>query len=193
MSASDRGRPRRKRPGLTRERIAEAALELIDSEGLDALSMRAVGQACGVRAMSLYRHVTNKDDLLDAVQAAMVAEMNFAALSGPWLAQLEGAAREFRRVLARHPEAIPLFTRPAATQRAFAAVEQVWQVLVDAGFSQLDALRAFQSLLAFVVGQALWQFTPEGARPVDDEFEFGLGCMLTGLELRLAQADAPPT
>jgi AcrR family transcriptional regulator len=167
--------------GLSRESIVEAALALIDAEGIDALSMRALGRACGVEAMSLYRYVANKDELLDAVQEGIVKQMRLPKRKLGWLELVEAAARELRRVLSKHPKAIPLFIRPAATEGAFALLEQVWQALVDAGFDQTDALRAVQSVLAFVVGQALWQFTPEGERKVDDEFEFGLNVMLRGL------------
>lgn len=172
--------------GLSRERIVDAAIRIIDRDGIEGLSMRALGRECEVEAMSLYRYVANKDELLDAVQEGIVAQMQLGTAGPSWLDTLEAAAREFRRVLAQHPRAIALFIRPAATRGAFAALEQLWRVLVQAGFDELDAMRAFQSLLAFVVGQALWQFTPTGERPADDEFEFGLELMLLGLEQKLA-------
>ncbi len=172
--------------GLTRERIIDAAIHIIDRDGIEGLSMRALGRECEVEAMSLYRYVANKDELLDAVQEGIVAQMQPAANGETWLATLEAIARVFRRVLARHPRASRLFVRPAATQGALAALEQVWRVLMKAGFTELDAMRAFQALLAFVVGQALWQFTPDGERPVEDEFEFGLELMLLGHERKLA-------
>jgi AcrR family transcriptional regulator len=178
--------------GLSRERIVDAAIRIIDRDGIEGLSMRALGRECEVEAMSLYRYVTNKDELLDAVQEGIVAQMRLAAKGRSWLDTLEAAAREFRRVLAEHPRAIPLFVRPAATAGALAALEQVWRVLVKAGFSELDALRAFQALLAFIVGQALWQFPPDGERPADDEFEFGLELMLLGLERKLTRAQERP-
>lgn len=179
--------------GLSREGIVEAAIRVIDRDGIDALSMRALGRECGAKAMSLYRYVANKDELLDAVQEGIVAQMRLPRAKKlgrgrDWLALVEAAARELRRVLAEHPNAIPLFVRPAATTGAFAALEQVWNALTEAGFDQLDALRAVQSMLAFVVGQALWQYAPEVVRPVDDEFEFGLEVMLLGLEARLNRA-----
>jgi TetR/AcrR family transcriptional regulator, tetracycline repressor protein len=179
--------------GLSRERILEAALELVDREGIEGLTMRALGRACGVRAMSLYRYVANKDDLLDAVQEAIVAQMQPLELhpGSAWPTTLEAMAREFRRVLASHPRAIPLFVRPAATSGAFTALAQVIDLLAAAGFTSTDALRAFQALLAFVVGQAMWQYTPEGERAVDDEFDFGLEIMLLGLEAKLAERRRP--
>lgn len=186
--------------GLSRESIVEAAIELIDAEGIEALSMRALGRACGVEAMSLYRYVANKDELLDAVQEGIVAQMQLPPRGAKprkprqparqeCLAYVEAAARELRRVLAEHPRAIPLFVRPAATAGALTALEQVWRALTDAGFDDADALRALQALLAFVVGQALWQYGPDGDRNVDDEFEFGLEVLLLGLAAKLARAE----
>ncbi|KIG13714.1 Transcriptional regulator, TetR family protein [Enhygromyxa salina] len=172
--------------GLTRASIIDAAIDIIDAEGLDALSMRALGRACGVKAMSLYRYIANKEELLDAVQEGIIAQMQLPKRRRAWLGLIEAAARELRRVLAEHPNAIPLFVRPAATTGAFVALEQVWRVLIAAGFDEADALRAVQSMLAFVVGQALWQFTPEGERQADDEFEFGLEVMLLGLQAKLS-------
>jgi AcrR family transcriptional regulator len=174
--------------GLSRESIVEAALAIIDAEGIDALSMRSLGRACGVEAMSLYRYVANKDELLDAAQELIVAQMKLSKRRRSWLEHIEAAARELRRVLAKHPHAIPLFIRPAATAGTFAVLEQVWRVLTEAGFDEADGLRAIQAVLAFVVGQALWQFSPDGERPVDDEFEFGLAVMLLGLQAKLEQA-----
>lgn len=171
--------------GLSRERVLEAAVALVDEVGFEGLTMRALGDACGVRAMSLYRYVANKDDLLDGIQEAIVAEMQPLPPGLGWRESVEAMAREFRRVLARHPHAIPLFVRPAASEGAFLALERVIEILVGAGFDDLDALRAFQAMLAFVVGQAMWQFTPEGEREVDDEFEFGLELLLLGLAAKL--------
>ena len=66
---------RRRRTALSRERIAAAAVALIDGEGLDALSMRRLGAALGVEAMSLYRHFPSKAALLEAVVARLLAEL----------------------------------------------------------------------------------------------------------------------
>jgi AcrR family transcriptional regulator len=170
---------------LSRDLIVDAALRLIDEGGIEGLTMRALGAECGVRAMSLYRYIANKDALLDAVQERIVAEMGTLDTDKPWREAVETMARGLREVLARHPRAIPLFVRPAATNDVLTALGQVLDVLLDAGFDEGDALRAFQALLAFVVGHAMWQFTPHGIRAVDDEFEFGLEVMLIGLGAKL--------
>lgn len=175
--------------GLSRAVIAHAAIALVDRHGLDALTMRALGEALGVRAMSLYRYVANKDDLLDAMQESIVAEMPIVDVDLPWSTALEAMARSLRAGLARHPNAIPLFVRPAATEGVFAALERPWSLMMRAGFGELDALRAVHAMLAYVVGQAMWQFGPDGDRGTDDEFEFGLEVLLLGLA---AKAPPPP-
>ncbi len=177
--------------GLSRALILDTALGLVDASGIEGLTMRALGEALGVQAMSLYRYVANKEALLDALQEAVVARMQPLASSPSspsWRAVLEASARSLREVLRAHPRAIPLFFRPAAGDRASEAIIEVTDVLIDAGFDEADALRAFQALLAFVVGQAMWQFGSTGERPVDDEFEFGLRAMLDGFELHLSDA-----
>ncbi len=171
---------------LSRELIVRAALDLIDQGGVEGLTMRALGRALGVQAMSLYRYVPSRDALLDCVQEAVVHEVRPLEATGSWQADVVALARELRRVLARHPRAIVLFARPAATDETFEAVGQAVDVLQDAGFPPDDALRAFQTLLAYVVGQALWQFAPEGERPVDDEFAFGVAVLIAGLEAQLS-------
>jgi AcrR family transcriptional regulator len=185
--------------GLSRELILDTALGLVDASGIEGLTMRSLGEALGVQAMSLYRYVANKDALLDALQEAVVARMqplssssssSNSSSSSSWRVALEASARSLREVLRAHPRAIPLFFRPAAGERAFAAIVEVTDVLMDEGFDDADALRAFQALLAFVVGQAMWQFGASGERPVDDEFEFGLRAMLDGFELHLVRARA---
>src|SRR5207237_7828457 len=99
----------RRRTTLTRERIAVAAVALIDGEGLDALSMRRLGSALDVEAMSLYRHFPSKAALLEAVVGRLLAEL-LLPVPGivPWQESFRTLARDYRRLLLRHPNAIPL-------------------------------------------------------------------------------------
>src|SRR5215470_6478109 len=118
---------------LSRERICREALALVDEEGLSALSMRRLGARLGVEAMSLYRHVRDKADLIDALHAAVLANLrpepepaatsaagdagqaNAAATDGPLAgrALLGGMCRALRTALLRHPNVVPLFvSRP---------------------------------------------------------------------------------
>ena len=81
MARSDTPGPR---PTLTRERVLRAAVALADEQGLDALTMRALGGALGVQAMSLYNHVADKDAILDGIVERVVAEIQVPSAADPW-------------------------------------------------------------------------------------------------------------
>src|SRR6188474_4000344 len=81
-------RPARVQPSLTKDRITAAAVELADRDGIESLSMRKLGQTLGVDPMSLYNHVRDKDDLLDAIADAVVAEIDMPAAGDDWQATL---------------------------------------------------------------------------------------------------------
>jgi TetR/AcrR family transcriptional regulator, tetracycline repressor protein len=151
----------RRREPLTRERVLGAALTIVDGEGLSALSMRRVGEALGVEAMSLYNHVPGKAALLDGVFELILAELPPARRHRSWKESLRERALALAGVLRAHPNALPLFaSRPAVTPASFEHVEQALQTLHDAGFSPHDALSVFQILVAFVVGHTLQAETP---------------------------------
>src|SRR5258706_8048377 len=98
-------------PGLSRERVCREALALVDEEGLDALSMRRLGARLGVEAMSLYRHVRDKADLLDALHTAVLGDLRPSGDAGGegWRALLGGVPRAPRGALLRHPTLVSPF------------------------------------------------------------------------------------
>src|SRR5215510_9379914 len=100
----------RRRP-LSRERILAAALELVDEQGIDALSMRKLGQALGYEAMSLYNHVANKDDLLDGILDLVLAEMEPPDPEGG-LPAIRASALSAHEALKRHPWAATMLMSP---------------------------------------------------------------------------------
>ncbi|MEO0602144.1 MAG: TetR/AcrR family transcriptional regulator C-terminal domain-containing protein [Myxococcota bacterium] len=169
---------------LTRARVVEAALSVVAEEGLPGLSMRRMGRALGVEAMALYRHVRNKDDLLDALYDHIVAQVD-APAGGPWEAEVEALATSFRDVIFRNRACVPLLaTRPGTTPNALAMLDRGIGVFQRAGFDDDSAIDAFQTVFAFVVGHAV--FHTAGGRLPDDalarrEFERGLGWILVGL------------
>nr|MBA3820674.1 TetR family transcriptional regulator [Deltaproteobacteria bacterium] len=115
---------------LTREKILDAALEILDRDGLDALSMRKLGAAVGVEAMSLYNHVANKDALLDGIHERILLSLEPAA-ARTWQSFIRHQAVALHRALLAHPKAIPLFaTRPAATPAAIERLDQYLGVLL---------------------------------------------------------------
>jgi AcrR family transcriptional regulator len=94
--------PIERRPTLTRARVLQAAVDLADREGLEAVSMRRLGQELGVEAMSLYTHVRSKEDLLDGMADLVVGEAPIASASRPWKAELRDTILGARSVLGRH-------------------------------------------------------------------------------------------
>src|SRR3954470_24125665 len=111
-----------RRKPLSRSRILAAALELVDEQGIDALSMRKLGQSLGFEAMSLYNHVANKDDLLDGVLDLVLAEAEPAPAEAPWDEAIRGSAISMHAAFRRHPWASALLMstahmRPARLQQ----------------------------------------------------------------------------
>ena len=150
-------RPRRSRRGtLSRERVLRAALVLADEGGLESLTMHAIGRRLGVQAMSLYRHVENKEDLLDGLIDLVVSEVEVPMSSADWKAAMRQRAISARRVFARHRWAIGL----VESQRRPRAVtlrhhEWVLGVLLEAGFSPAMAAHAYNLLDSYIYGFAL--------------------------------------
>jgi len=147
----------RGREVLTREAVLAAALALIDEDGLEALSMRRVGEALGVEAMSLYRYVPNKAALLDGVYERILGDMRPRGKAKDWAAHVREQARALRAAFAEHPNAIALFaSRPATTTASLERLEVSLAPLRAAGFSPLAALHVVQIVLAYVVGHTMW-------------------------------------
>lgn len=142
---------------LSRERIAEAALTVIDRDGLAALSMRSLGRELGVAAMSLYHHVADRVALESLVAEAVVSGIDVtpAAVAPDPADELRRLMYALRGALNTHPAAIPLIlTRPTSSAAALAPVEALLAALDRAGFARADLLGAYRTLFAFVVGFA---------------------------------------
>jgi AcrR family transcriptional regulator len=142
---------------LSRAKIAEAALAVIDRDGLAALSMRSLGRELGVAAMSLYNHVADRVGLESLVAEAVVSGIDLtpdavAAAPGEEVRRLMYTLRD---TLNAHPAAIPLIlTRPTSSEAALAPIEALLEALARAGFTGLELLRAYRTLFAFLVGFA---------------------------------------
>lgn len=154
--------PPRRRAALTREQVLAAALELIDEGGVEALTMRRLGQALERNPMTIYRHAADKDALLDGVVEQVMAGLVIPAGSGSdgnpgWEEVLRATAHAFRSIALTHPKVVPLLVvrsvsgplarRPLGTLRPF---EQLLELFIGAGFDQhgaLHATRLFTGLL----------------------------------------------
>jgi AcrR family transcriptional regulator len=151
-----------RRKPLTRDAILDAAIALLDREGMAGLSMRRLGAALGVEAMSLYHHIPNKDALLDGIHERVLLSLDPPAHARSWQAFARHQAHALHRALVAHPHAIPLFaTRPAATPAAVARLDRYLEVLLRAGFKPLDALSVVQLVSQLVVGHAMWSLAAD--------------------------------
>src|SRR5437867_12301550 len=202
---------RRRRTALSRKRIVAAAVALIEGEGLDALSMRRLGAALVVEAMSLYRHFPSKAALLEAVVARLLAELPVPApAAARWQDAFRALARAYRALLTRHPKAIPLLaTLELSNPGSLAVAGAVMALFSTTGFDPRTSLYILATGESFVIGFAYWEAgtatlreardapppVPPGADPYlvahwseltdqdcDKAFEFGLDVLIAGLE-----------
>jgi AcrR family transcriptional regulator len=148
-----------KRKPLSRERILDTALILVDEEGIETLSMRKLGQALGYEAMSLYNHVANKDDLLDGILDLVLAEMEPPDPDGG-LPAIRAAALSAHEALAKHPWAAALLMAPAGIRPArIEFMNALLGALRKAGFSAETTYHAYHALDAHIIGFSLWAST----------------------------------
>lgn len=157
-------RRRAKRP-LTPERIASAALKLIDRQGLEAFSMHKLGAALNCEAMSLYHHFRARGQVLDAVAALLMAEVS-APPDGSWQDRLRGFAFSYRKVALDHPLAFPLLaTRPVNGSGGFRMLETASATVRSAGFSPETTGRLVLLIGCWCNGALLAEIAGSDARP----------------------------
>jgi AcrR family transcriptional regulator len=146
------------RAPLTRDRVLQAGIALADEDGIESLSMRRLAQQLGVEAMSLYHHVANKGDLLDAMLDAVYGEMELPAPDGDWRDAMRASARSAHHVLLRHPWACKLMMSPtgAPSPARLRWMDAVLGHLRSAGFSPEMTHHAYHALDSHIVGFTLW-------------------------------------
>ncbi|GAA0299462.1 TetR/AcrR family transcriptional regulator C-terminal domain-containing protein [Kineococcus aurantiacus] len=151
--------PRSSTAPLDRATIARAALELIDENG-PGWTMRALGDRLGVRAPSLYSHVSSQEEIVDAVHELINDEIDLETLQAPDLrSALTAFARSYRAAYARHPRAAVLIVRrPIGTESAPRVYDAVLATLLRHGLAPEEALRSVVVLDYLVLGSAVETF-----------------------------------
>lgn len=146
---------------LTAERVVDAALALVDREGIDALSMRKLGKALGVEGMALYTHVRNKSELLDAVANRVAGELEVDFdRSLPWQERIRRGVYAWVGLQHRHPRAFPLVYRTGYESNAVLLLtEELLDALRSAGFDERGAALAYQTVVVLVDGALLGRGT----------------------------------
>ncbi len=150
--------PAVQREPLSRDRIVAAAIAVLDSEGLAGMSMRRVARELGAGAMSLYRHVSSREELLDLVLDELAAAIPATPLRGAWREDAATIARDVRAALLRRRDLTLLLT--ARLGRGTAALDRLDRALgvfLGAGFSSQDAVLANHALGAYVAGSCTWE------------------------------------
>jgi AcrR family transcriptional regulator len=177
---------------LTREQVLITALEIIDEGGVEALTMRRLGQALDRNPMGIYRHAADKDALLDLVVEHVISELVVPGEPGrgddlegelDWEAALRRTAHAFRRIALAHPHVVPLLVtrsvtgplalRPLGTLRP---LEELLEVFISAGFDPHGALHAARLFTGFLYGHIQDELQQQVHDPdeTDDLLRLGL-------------------
>ena len=184
MAQRTEGKHREK---LTRDRVIDAALRIMDEEGLDAVSMRRVGRELGVEAMSLYHHVHDKEDLLLGIRERVLSKFLDPGTEGDWEVRARQAAKSWRHILRAHPNIMVLISeskRFEMTPTSMRPTETALRLLREVGLPEDDAVKAFCAMGGFIIGFVMFEIgvmraagpgnqppTPEGltaALPADE-------------------------
>lgn len=154
---------------LTRERIVLAALDLVDDEGLESLSMRRLGRALGVESMSLYSHVANKSEILDGIVDLLFRQVKVPVVRRDrWIPFSKALFQAVRRVLLAHPRAISLLaTRTASSPEALLPIDASLDALCRGGFDARSAVDGHRVLMSFTIGYAMSEVSLRSEPGVD--------------------------
>jgi AcrR family transcriptional regulator len=161
-----------RRAPLNRERILETAVELCDTNGLGALTMRRLGEVLGVEAMSLYHYVDDKEDLLSGIVDVVLSKINLTPTTEEWASAIRESAVSAHEVLIRHPWSCGLVLSPDSNQIAPARMKWIESILARfrlAGFSPAGASRGYHAIDSHVLGFTLWELghSPPSDAPPD--------------------------
>jgi AcrR family transcriptional regulator len=161
------------RQGLTTERVVEAALQAADDGGIEAVSLRRLAEALDVTPMAIYRHVRNKSHLLDLMAERLLVQVDLAPDEmANWQDRLRRLLRSYQAVVAEHPAAPMLLSRPFVSPAAPRAAEALLAILLGAGFDIDQSARLLQLISGMLLGPAIHRATwaaAERDRPQDAE------------------------
>ena len=150
-------RPTHDREPLTRERVLQAAVRLADESGIEAVSMRRLGQELGVEAMSLYNHVARKDDLQAGMIELVLAEVEPPGDGGNWKDEIRRTAVSSYQAFVRHRWACGLMMRgPSVSAVRMQWTEAVLRTLRTGGFSADLTHHAYHAIDSHITGFTLW-------------------------------------
>lgn len=149
----------RKSSRITADEVVAAAVEIADQDGVEAVTIRRVAEACGLSPMGLYRHIADKDDLLDRmVDTVVTAGLKDLVVSGTWDERVKQLFRFARQLNLDHPGvAVLSVLRPTPVTGVARFYSHVLAALGEGGLNGADAVHAFDTLLMFMFGSVLWE------------------------------------
>ena len=177
----DRSRPS-PRGTLSRTEVLTAAVRLIDANGLEALTMRRMGEELGRDPMALYRYTPNRAALLDGVAEHVLDQLDIPTDGSEWQVELARIAHDFRALALAHPHIVPLLvTRPPMTPLGLRPLgtlrplERILHLLTNAGFPPADALHVYRTYFGFLFGSVLNELQEVGQDAEEAEYLLRLG------------------
>jgi AcrR family transcriptional regulator len=179
-----------RRGTLTREVLLDAALNLLDTEGLAGLTLRNLAASLGVSAMAAYKHFENKAELVDALAAHALAPLDVDLDPDlPWDVELEAAMRGLYATLAEHPGAIDLITLRPEHRRLDEARDRMLEVVSRSGLTSAEAADTLRSLASYVLGYVVLSRVrnPDQDRTESERsFSYGLSLLLGAIRAKAA-------
>lgn len=166
---------------LDRETVVDTAIGIAEDGGLEAVTLRRVAQRLGVTPMALYRHVEDKEDLLDRMADQLYGELTVVDEPADWWDGVAALARSFRRLLLARPWAAPLFARPLSGPNGHAVDETLSKCLIQAGFGRAEIRELHDQLSNMVLALIAPELRGKRNRAA---FERGLELLRAGLEAR---------
>src|SRR5262249_1849585 len=174
--------PKRK-PQLTREKIAMVALAIADKEGFEAVSMRRVAEELKAGTMSLYYYVKGKDDLIAAMDDALMSEILLPSVPKDWRRAMIEIAKRTRAVFMRHPWALVAMLTAPPGLNAMRHVEQCLEALAETSMADKQKI----TLLATVDDCVLDHALREAAADAKIDLEYASAQIGAGAFPRLAE------
>ncbi len=173
------------KPALNRHRILAEAVALADVEGVDALSMRKLAERLGVGAMSLYRHVDNKDDMIAAMIDVVCADIERPKVGGDWRESIMASSASAHRAMLEHRWVAGQWSmrRPGANRTAY--MEALLAVLTEAGLADDLVYRGYHAVTMHIVGFTIQELSFEASSDMD------LDAMAEDFLTGLVDADLP--
>lgn len=156
--------PRNPRGTLTRERIVDAAIDIADNQGADALQMRQLATSLSVATMAIYNHVDGKDSLFDLMLDQVVREIEHPSADADWRRGLRDVAVSTRDTLRQHPWAIDIWSSRLPSTERWALMETMLALLSRAGLPHELADLAFHAIVNHVLGYTRMERTFDALR-----------------------------